>query len=250
MVYTVPEGAPLRYERTDSMGITVQALGMGSMAMRVDQAMTLGVDFEPSAGGVRVTTTVERLAARMTNPVLGQATLSEADVQGELVFTVDGRGNVDLLDPPTVSSEGGPLFNPTSLGYDMLPKLPPPGVVPGGSWVDTTTYASRDATGSLDVTWAGTSTLMGDTVVEGRRLTLVRTRAEVAIEVAGTVGGMDVEQRMVGPETGFYLWDPARRTLVEQQIDRDLSGTVRVAAVPSPMDLSAKQRKTMKLVDG
>ena len=39
--------------------------------------------------------------------------------------------------------------------------------MPGDSWVDTTTYAGEDATGSVAVTWVGTSTLMDDTVVGG-----------------------------------------------------------------------------------
>ena len=53
---------------------------------------------------------------------------------------------------------------------------------------------------------------------------------------------------MSGPETGFYVWDPRRRALVRQEIDRDLKGTVKVPVVPSPMNLTAKQRKTMKVV--
>ena len=94
----------------------------------------------------------------------------------------------------------------------------------------------------------GTSTLIGDTVVGGRRLSLVTTEADVTIELMANVSGMEVTQSMSGPETGFYLWDPRRRALVQQEIDRDLEGTVKVPVVPSPMNLTAKQRKTMKVV--
>ncbi len=250
MMYGVPDGGSLSYERTDSLGMTIKAPGMGSLTMRVDQDMTLGFVFAPSAGGVRVTTTVERLAARMTNPVSAPATLSEADIEGDLVFTVDGRGNSNLIDLPEVSGASGPIFNATSLAYDLLPKLPPPGVVPGGSWVDTTTYSGTDATGSIEVTWVGTSTLAGDTVVDGRRLRLVRIDAEVSIDIAATVSGMALTQSMSGPETGFYLWDPSRGALFMQVLDRELEGEVKVAVVPSPMTLTAKQRKTMKMVGG
>ena len=62
------------------------------------------------------------------------------------------------------------------------------------------------------------------------------------------VSGMEVTQSMSGPETGFYLWNPRRRALVQQEIDRDLEGTVKVPVVPSPMNLTAKQQKTMKVV--
>ena len=61
---------------------------------------------------------------------------------------------------------------------------------------------------------------------------------------------MSLTQGMSGPETGFYLWDPSRGALFLQVLDRDLEGTVKVAAVPSPMKLTAKQRKTMKMAGG
>ena len=248
MMYAVPDGNPLTYERTDSMAISIEVPGGGSLTLHVDQAMTLVVGFEPSASGVQVRTMVERLSARMTNSLAAPTTLSESDIEGDLVFTVDSRGNAHLIDMPEVSGAAGPLFNATSLAYDLLPKLPPPGIMPSGSWVDTTRYAGEDATGSVEVTWVGNSTLIGDTVVGGRRLSLVRTESDVTIELVATVSGMEVTQSMSGPETGFYLWDPRRRALVQQEIDRDLEGTVKVPAVPSPMNLTAKQRKTMKVV--
>ncbi len=250
MVYAVPDGNPLTYERSDSMAISIEAPGMGSLTLRIDQAMTLGMAFTASAAGVQVTTAVESLSARMTNPLSAPVMLTESDVQGDLVISTDGRGDAELIELPEVSNVGGPAFNVTALANELLPKLPPRGVMPGGSWVDTTSYMGSDATGSIDVTWVGTSTLVGDTVVDGRGMILVRTEAEVAIEVAATVAGMDVTQTMSGPETGFYLWDPSRRALFLQEIDRDLAGSVRVPVVPGPMNLTAKQRRTMKIVGG
>ena len=250
MRYAVPDGGPLTYDRTDSLSMTIEAPGMGFFTTRVDQDMRLGLTFTPSADGLRVTTSVERLAARMTNPMGAPATLSEADLEGELVFAVDGRGNANLIDLPEVSGAAGPIFNATSLAYDLLPKLPPPGLMPGSSWADTTAYAGTDATGSIEVTWAGTSTLAGDTVVDGRRLRLVRTHADVSIAIDASVAGRALTQNMSGPETGFYLFDPSRGVLVSQELDRDLEGTVKVAVVPLPMKLTAKQRKTMTIVGG
>jgi len=94
MTYAVPDGNPLTYERFDSMPVSIDAPGMGSLTLRIDQAMTLGVAFAPLAGGVRVTTSVERLSARMTNPLSAPATLTDSDVQGDLVISAEARGNV------------------------------------------------------------------------------------------------------------------------------------------------------------
>jgi len=138
-----------------------------------------------------------------------------------------------VISVPEVSDVGSPVFNVTSLAYELFPRLPPLGATPGRSWVDTISYGGEDATGSLEVTWVGTSNLVGDTVMDGRLLTLVRIEAEVTIEVAGNISGMEVTQTMAGPETGFYLWNRSRGALVEQEIERELSGSVRVGS-PSP----------------
>ena len=96
MMYAVPDGNPLTYERTDSMAISIEVPGRGSLTLHVDQAMTLGVGFEPSASGVQVRTKVERLSARMTNPLAAPTTLSESDIEGDLVHEVR-RGGCDRL---------------------------------------------------------------------------------------------------------------------------------------------------------
>ena len=129
MVYAVPDGNPLTYERSDSMAISIEAPGMGSLTLRIDQAMTLGMAFTASAAGVQVTTAVESLSARMTNPLSAPVMLTESDVQGDLVISTDGRGDAELIELPEVSNVGGPAFNVTALANELLPKLPPRGVM-------------------------------------------------------------------------------------------------------------------------
>ncbi len=249
MVYAVPGGNPLTFERGDSMEISIQS-GFGSFEMEIEQAMTLEVTFERSAGGVQATTVIRAYSGRMTNPLAAPVTVSEGDIEGDLVFTVDGRGHANVLSSPEVSTAAQAIFNAVSLAHDMFPMLPEDGVGIGASWVDSTSYSSNEGGNSIEVTWVGTSTLVGDTVVDGRTLTLVRTEAEVSIEVAMQMAGVNVSQSMSGPETGFYLWDPARRTVVYQEASREFSGTVNAAVAPGPMDLSATQRIRMALVGG
>ena len=232
------------------MDISIQAPGIGSFEMEINQAMTLGVTFERSAVGVRATTEIRAFSGRMTNPLAGPVTVSEDDIEGELVFTVDDRGHADIVSSPIVASAARAVFNPVSLAHGMFPMLPADGVGVGESWVDSTSYSANEGGNSIEVTWVGTSTLVGDTVVDGKTLTLVRTEAEVSIELAGQLAGVDVEQSMSGPETGFYLWDPVRGAVVYQEASRDFTGTVNVAVAPGPMDLSATQRIRMVLVGG
>ena len=250
MVYSVPDANPLTYEQSDSMTLSVDAPGMGALTLRIDKLMMLGMTFAPPASGVRVTTVIERLSARMTNPLSAPITLTESDVQGALILHVSGRGTAEMTEAPAVANVEGPLFSVATLAHELLPRLPPPGTEIGGDWMDTISYSSEDASGSLDVTWIGTSRLVGDTVVDGRRLRLVRTDAEVAIDVAGIVSGMSMTQSMAGPEKGFYLWDRLQGVLYSQEVERNFTGSVRVPIMPGPLGLSAKQRRTMKLIDG
>ena len=250
MMYVVPAGNPLTFERGDTMDISIQAPGIGSFEMEIKQAMTLGVTLERSASGVQATTEIRAFSGRMTNPLAAPVTVSEDDIEGDLVFTVDDRGHANVLSAPRVSTAAQAIFNGVSLAHSMFPMLPEDGVGVGERWVDSTSYSSNEGGNSIEVTWVGTSTLVGDTVVDGRTLTLVRTEAEVSIDIALQLSGVDVEQSMSGPETGFYLWDSVRRAVVYQEASRDFTGTVNAAVAPGPMDLSATQRIRMTQVGG
>lgn len=250
MVYAVPDGNPLTYERGDSMEISIQAPGVGSFELEIEQAMTLGVTFARSAGGVQATTEIRAFSGRMSNPLAGPVTVTEDDIEGDLVFTIDGRGHATIVSSPSVATAAQAVFSPVSLAHGMFPMLPEDGVGVGESWGDSTSYSANEGESTIEVTWVGTSTLVGDTVVDGKTLTLVRTEAEVSIDVSVQLAGVDVEQSMSGPETGFYLWDAARGAVVYQEASRDLTGTVNVAVAPGPMELSANQRIRMTLVGG
>jgi hypothetical protein len=249
-VYAVPAGGPLTYDRSDTLSIAIEAPGMGSITVHVGQLMTLGMIFASSGGETLVTTSIERLTAGLTNPIYGPITLTEADVQGDMVVRLDGRGRAEVIETPTVADVGGLVFNATTLAYELLPKLPPPGTRTGGTWVDTTTYFGEDGPASIEMTWIGTSRLVGDTLVDGRSLSLIRTDAEVTIEVSGTLSGMQASQSMAGPETGFYLWDRFRGVMVAYEFERDLTGSSKISALPTALPLRAKQRRFMWLVGG
>ena len=250
IVYAVPAGGLLTYDRSDTLRIAMEAPGMGSIKVEVGQLMTLGMIFASSGGGTLVTPSIERLAAGLTNPLSGPITLTEADVQGDMVVRLDGRGRAEVIETPTVADVGGLVFNTTTLAYELLPKLPPPGTRTGGTWVDTTTYFGEDGPGSIEMTWIGTSRLVGDTLVDGRSLSLIRTDAEVTIEVSGRLSGMEASLSMAGPETGFYLWDRSRGVMVAHELERDLTGSSKVSALPTALPLTAKQRRSMWLVGG
>ena len=250
MAYTVPEGNPLTFSRTDSMELFIDVPGMGSFDVLVDQRATLIVGFEPSEDGVRVTAEVREFSGRMTNPLGAPVTVTEGDVEGTLVVGVDGRGRAHVVSTPEVSGAAASIFAGEALAHELFPLLPPADVSVGASWSDTITYHFSGRDTSLDVTWAGTSTLVGDTTVAGRALTLVRTSGEVAIADDLVIGGMNMRREVAGPETGFYLWDAARRAVILHEITRDLVGEVVAEITALPLRVTVRQHSVLKLLGG
>ena len=227
---------------------------MGSVEVLVGQRATLGLAFEPHEDGVQVTAEVREFSGRITSPFGAPMTVSESDVEGVLVFTVDRRGRARVVSKPQVSGAAASIFSGDVLAHELLPLLPPGDVSVGTSWTDTIRYAGGSDIGgsdmSLDVTWVGTSTLMGDTTVAGTVFTLVRTSAEIAIAGDLVMGGTKVRRKVAGPETGFYLWDASRKAVVLYEVTRDLVGEVEADIAPLPLRVSARQHSVLKLLDG
>ena len=249
VAYTVLERSPLVFSRTDSMALVIEVPLMGSVEVLLGQRATLGLAFEPHEDGVRVTAEVREFSGRITSPFGAPVTASESDVEGVLVFTVDRRGRARVVSTPEVSGAAAAIFSGDVLAHELLPLLPPGDVSVGTSWTDTIRYAGGSDM-SLDVTWIGTSTLMGDTTVAGTVLTLVRTSAEIAIAGDLVMDGTKVRREVAGPETGFYLWDASRKTVVLYEVTRDLVGEVEADIAPLPLRVSARQHSVLKLLDG
>ena len=254
VAYTVLERNPLVFLRTDSVALVIEVPLMGSVEVFLDQRATLGLAFEPHEDGVQVTAEVREFSGRITSPFGAPVTVSESDVEGVLVFTVDRRGRARVVSTPEVSGAVAAIFSGDVLAHELLPLLPPGDVSVGTSWTDTIRYAGGSDIGgsdmSLDVTWVGTSTLMGDTTVAGTVFTLVRTSADIAIAGDLVIGGTTVRREVAGPETGFYLWDASRKTVVLYEVTRDLVGEVEADIAPLPLRVSARQHSVLKLLDG
>lgn len=249
MSYSVPTESPVTYVRGDSLELSVEAPGMGTLDLNFDQSMTLGVSFERSASGVQVTAEFQEYAARLINPMSGTQRANADNLSGPLVFTVDAMGNADLTQAPEVSGMAKQVFRSTSLANELFPRLPDRAVVAGDTWADTVTYSDDAGGGSIFSEWYGTMTVVGDTVVNGATVTKVRVDADVWVDIEMDMDGMYVVQSMGGTEIGFFLWDAVRRLVVYQEATRAFEGTVEVDVAPGPMDIVASGVVKTRLID-
>ncbi|MGD8362928.1 MAG: hypothetical protein PVJ04_15990 [Gemmatimonadota bacterium] len=249
LMYRVPESPAVVYLTGDTSNIDIDAGAMGSFRMRGTGTSTMAVTFARGDEGVQVTATFQELSARLTQPMGGAQSITEADVVGDIVFTLDPRGHSTAVSMPEVRGVAAQLANPQALAYEFFPILPGGAVSPGDTWIDTLSYALELPQGDSESTSIMTYTLQGDTVVGGR--TLLHITMTGTGDVSGTAvqEGMEVIQTVSGDIEGTIFWDPARSLYVSGDFRRDMDGTVEVPAAgmpPMPMTLSGRSHVQLK----
>lgn len=245
LAYRVPDPATARYDVGDTMTVQITALGQ-SLSLGVDMAAVYDLAFERAeAGAIRVTLGVNDLAAQVSAPMAGPIQLDESIVSGDLVFTLDRRGTVEVTATPDVASAGGELLSPVGIAHALFPALPGTAVAAGDGWVDTLSYDDT-ATGVTSHSVL-TYTVVGDTVVEGRSLLTIGFTGTSSMSQETSLQDTQVSQTSDMDVEGGLLWD-ARRGLVFQREARARgTGSVTVAAVPAPLPTTIESHSVARL---
>ncbi len=244
LMYGVPQPATLVYLVGDTANIDIDAGAMGSFNMRQTGEGTLAMTFAETGGGLEVTASYQDFSARMTNPMGGAQTVSEEDIEGNLVFSIDGQGNATIVTLPEMSAEAESMAAPHALAHEFLPRLPGGVVNPGDTWTDTITYEASLQQGESATTSVMTYTMVGDTAVDGMSLLHVTYTGETEATGSGVSEGMEMFQTFSGDVSGMFLWDSARNCVVMDESRADMSGTVEVPAAgvpPMPMRVTARR---------
>jgi len=251
LMYRVPDAPNLTYVTEGSQDISIDAGAMGSMSMAATSEATLAIAFASSPGGVQVTTTFQDVSASMSQPMGGSITATESDIEGNLVFTMDGKGKGTIVSMPEVKGSAGQLVNPATFVHEFFPRLPGGAVEPGATWTDTIQYDLEMDEGDVSSNSILTYTLVGDTVVDGANLLHITYEGEADVVGSGMTEGMEVIQAFSGAVTGMFLWDPARGVMVAGESSQDMDGTVEVpAAGMPPMPMTVTGTGTIQLQGG
>jgi hypothetical protein len=248
-MYQVPDPAGLVYLAGDTSNIDIDAGAMGSFRMRSTSVATLETEFARGADGVQVTARFQALDARMSQPMGATLTASEADVEGDIVFTLDRRGKATVVSMPELKGDAGQLADPHSVAFMFFPRLPGSAVDPGHVWTDTIHYETERPEASIVFDAVLTYTVQGDTLVDGMNLLHVTFDGDGDVAGGGITEGMEVFQNFSGGMVGFFLWDAARGIMVSSETTSDMSGTVEVpaAGMPAmPMKATGTSRVTLQ----
>ena len=236
LAYRLPTPAEATYDVLDTATISIQALGQ-SLDLRLESSALYGIVFARADDGVSVTLSVLDLDATVAVPMAGPITVDESSVSGDLVFTLDPRGESALVSAPTVDDAAGQLVPPLQIAHSFFPALPGTAVQAGARWTDTIAYESDGASG----TGAGTQrsifeyTAVGDTVVAGTPLLEIAFTGTAAIRQALSMQGAEVEQSTDLQLEGHVLWDLGAGRMFERVTTSTGTGTVRVATMPAEL---------------
>jgi len=238
LAYGLPTPAEVSYDVRDSATISMQALGQ-SLDLQVESSAVYDLAFARADDGVTVTLTVAELDATVAVPMAGPITIDESSVSGDLVFTLDRRGDAALVSAPAVDDAAGQLVPPLQIAHSFFPALPGTAVRPGDTWTDTISYD-----GDGDAAGAGTvgvqrSVLeyaaVGDTVIAGRPLLQIAFNGTAEIRQTLSMQGMEIEQATDLQLTGHVLWDQQAGLMFERVTASTGTGSVRVAMMPAEL---------------
>ena len=247
LAYGESSGAAV-YAFTDSTSMTIAAGPMGTLRVLSAQSGAVEITMEGDAEGIRGTVRVLDYDGRFENPGQGAIRADEDDIAGAWTVALSPRGRLAVIDTPSVSERGREILGDESFVRPFFVHLPGGRAEPGARWVDTVSVTEQ---GPETVTRARSiiaSALAGDTVVDGRRLLVIRTESSTTLEVEGSSGGVEVLQRMSGASRGTILWDAAEGVLVDREESGELEGTLELPGMGfTGLPVDATVRRTLSL---
>jgi len=245
LAYRVPVPADARYDVGDTMTVEISALGQ-SLSLGVDMAAVYDLVFERAENdAVQVTLGVNDLAAQVSAPMAGPIQIDESIVSGDLVFTLDRRGDIEVTSTPDVASAGGELLSPVGIAHALFPALPGTAVAAGDAWVDTLSF--DDTATGVTTHSVLTYTVVGDTVVDGRSLLSISFAGTSSTSQETSLQDTQVSQTFDMDVEGRLLWDIRRGLVQQREATASGTGSVTVAALPAPLPTTIESHSVARL---
>ena len=188
LAYGEPDPNPATYTFSDTASFEIQAPGYGVMEVETAHTGTAELRFQEGAGGYDVQVRFPELDGSFRSAGQGEERITASDVGGPIGVDLSFRGVVAVVDTPAVTAAFEEVVGVEALVRPLFVRLPGYAVRAGARWVDT--VVTREESGGTASTGTSVivSTLLGDTLVNGRRLLRIGTHTETSLEVVGTSG--------------------------------------------------------------
>ena len=241
--YSMPSTPQVTYLYGDTTTIEVSVMGQ-TMGIDMEGFAEYAVTFADRPDGVGVTIRAQELSVQAQNPMAGVQAADESHVDGDLSFDLDSEGDATITATPDIDVRASRMFSGLTTPHTFFPALPARAVRAGDVWVDTLSYSGEAESGPASENTILTYSVVGDTVVAGRDLTLIRFEGTTELSLTFAVADQNARVTADLAVNGHVLWDAAAGVMYE--LDRRGRGTgtanVPVAPVPLPVEIDTRQQ--------
>jgi hypothetical protein len=215
LAYGMPPESPLVYTAADSMYMDMD-IGGQAVQVSVESSATVQTSFSDAAGVFTVEIRYTDMSGSFSNSMAPTIPLSNADIPGPATLTLAPDGDVTAVRLPEASAAFTQVLGAESSYRRFFVRLPGVVVQPGEMWTDTVSLTEDISGMRTESSQIITSTLLGDTIVDGRRLQVITSDISGTTTIAGMNQGFEIRQFINNASTASTLWDPARRALFER----------------------------------
>jgi len=227
----VPRSSDVTYLVGDTVTIALQGLGQG-MEIGARSAATYALQYDRGASGVRVTATLEDLAASVVVPLSDPISMDESGLEGEFVFELDRLGRVSSMSSPQANQLGAQVFAAPVVAHALFPRLPGRAVAMGDSWMDTVTYSEDEEAGVTQVRSSLTYTVVGEAQIDGRALSEIAFEGTAEVTQDLELEGARINQASEVEVEGRFRWDASAGLLFDSEMSMEGAGSVSIALLP------------------
>ena len=246
--YEAPTTEAVVYDFADTARFTVEAGPVGDMRVTTSNTGLARVQLDPLDSGVMATVDFPRLLSSYETTSGGVRRGTQDDLGGPVRVRLGPAGDLAVTSAPRFEPALAAIAGAESLVRPLFVRLSNRAVRTGDRWIDTVTTAERSDSATTRVTSRITTTLVGDTIMDGVRLLVLRTESETEMETIDTSGGVPIVQQVEGLISGIVLWDPERSILVLREEEGRLLGTLRLADVDrEPLPVTAQVTRRVEL---
>jgi hypothetical protein len=197
LAYGVAPASPLIYETADTMTIDMDIAGTPvQVSARADATMEAA--FTRAGDALQAEIRYTAMSGSFANSMGPSIPISNADIPDVATLRVERNGEVSGVELPEASEAFRQIFGAESSYRRLFVRLPARVVQPGEMWTDTISTTEDVGGMTSEITQIVTSTLTGDTLVDGRRLRVITSDITGTTRIAGMNQGMEIRQLLNG----------------------------------------------------